>query len=155
MSQLPYQPLNEAGDLREDVQTLFEELTASLPPDARGVAGECHPTIDVRETDRALEVMVDVPGVPADALRLLFRGSVLVVAGHKLPNRPANARTFHLVEREFGRFARAIRVSGAFDIAAARARLQDGELHIVLPKRQDRRGQSHRIPVVTPGADLT
>ena len=97
--------------------------------------------------------ILDVAGVPAEALRLLFRGDVLVVAGHKAPTRLTSARTFHLVEREFGRFARAIRVSGAFDVAAARARLQDGELHIVLPKRQERRGQAHRIAVFTPDAD--
>jgi HSP20 family molecular chaperone IbpA len=51
------------------------------------------------------------------------------------------------VEREFGRFARAVRLTGAFDIPGARASVADGELSIVLPKLIDRRDQSHRIAV--------
>jgi hypothetical protein len=38
-------------------------------------------------------------------------------------------------------------VSGAFDIGRARATLRDGELTILLPKLNDRRGQPHRIPI--------
>jgi len=52
-----------------------------------------------------------------------------------------------MVEREFGRFARAVRVTGSFDVATARATLQDGELTVILPKMTERRGQSHHIPV--------
>ena len=51
-------------------------------------------------------------------------------------------------EREFGRFARGVRVTGAFDVHRARATLREGELTIVLPKLdEDRRGRPHRIPI--------
>ena len=64
---------------------------------------------------------------------------------------PATAEpTFHLVEREFGRFARAVRLTGAFDVQRARASLAAGELTIVLPRLADRRGQAHTIPVTSP-----
>jgi len=53
------------------------------------------------------------------------------------------------VEREFGRFARAVRVNGAFDVHAAEAAIRNGELTIVLPKRPDRRGLTHRIEIRT------
>jgi HSP20 family protein len=99
----------------------------------------------VRETDEAVEVAVDAAGVPSDALRILFRAGVLLVIGVKAPTFPRGPQTFHLVEREFGRFARVVRVTGAFDVDGARATLQNGELVIVLPKRQDRRGKAHRI----------
>jgi HSP20 family molecular chaperone IbpA len=51
------------------------------------------------------------------------------------------------VEREFGRFSRVVRVSGAFEVTDGRATLQDGELKIVLPKRAERRGGPHPIAV--------
>src|SRR5262245_30072233 len=107
---VPHLPLISAtdnGELRQDVQELFEELAATLPENGRGGAGECHPSIDVVETDQAGEVLVDVAGIPAHALRILFRDGVLVVVGEKASSRPSGPRTFHLVEREFGRFARA------------------------------------------------
>jgi HSP20 family molecular chaperone IbpA len=78
---------------------------------------------------------------------VLFRASVVIIAGEKAPKPAGPQQTFHLVEREFGRFARAVRLNGAFDVARAEARLRDGELTVVLPKVTDRRNTPHRIPV--------
>jgi HSP20 family protein len=147
VAQFSFIPSGEARELADDVRELFEDLAAHLPHDQRANSGECHPTLDVLETDEAVEVIVDVSGIPPAALRVLFRAGVLLIAGEKAPPRAAENHTFHLVEREFGRFARAVRLTGAFDIGIARASIDDGELTIVLPKRVDRRGQSHRIPV--------
>ncbi len=72
---------------------------------------------------------------------------MLIVAGEKAPPLSTGEQTFHLVEREFGRFARAVRLTGAFDVAQSHATLADGELTIVLPKMADRRGRAHRIPI--------
>ena len=151
MTILPLLPPSDAGAIRQDIQDLFDELAAALSDSERGGAGECHPSVDVLETDETIEIFVDVAGVPPHALRVAFRQDVLVVVGEKAPQRPQGPRTFHLVEREFGRFARAVRVPGALDLAAAEARVRDGELHILLPKRNERRGRTHRIPVTTPG----
>ena len=137
----------ESQELTEDIRELFEELAESLHHEQRAFSGECHPTLDVLETDQAIEVIVDVSGIPSAALRVLFRAGVLIVAGEKAPTPPAEDQTFHLVEREFGRFARAVRLTGAFDIERAVASVQEGELTITLPKLNERRGQSHRIPI--------
>jgi HSP20 family protein len=85
----------------------------------------------------------------------------VIVAGEKAPARTGEEQTYHLVEREFGRFARAVRVNGSFDIQHARATMRHGELIVVLPKLTERRGRAHRIPVslaapagaTSPGAD--
>jgi len=147
--QFSFIPTGEARELADDVRELFEDLASQLPHEHRAYSGECHPTLDVLETDEAVEVVVDVSGIPAGALRVLFRAGMLLIAGEKAPPRAAGDHTFHLVERQFGRFARAVRLAGAFDVAAARASLDDGELTIVLPKLVDRRDQSHRIRVAT------
>ena len=142
-------PSGEERELTEDVRELFEDLDASLPHELRAYSGECHPTLDVIETDEAVEVVVEVSGIPPAALRVLFRAGVLLVAGEKAPPRTTDEQTFHLVEREFGRFARAVRLNGAFDIPGARASVQDGELTVVLPKLIERRDQSHPIQVTS------
>ena len=147
MAQFSFIPSAEARELTDDVRELFEDLAANLPHEMRAYSGECHPTLDVLETDEAVEVVVDVSGIPANALRVLFRAGVLLIAGEKAAPRTSEDQTFQLVEREFGRFARAVRVNGAFNIPGASASLEDGELTIVLPKLIDRRDQSHRIPV--------
>jgi HSP20 family protein len=147
--QFPFISHGETRELADDIRALFDELAASLKHEQRAYSGECHPSLDVLETDAAVEIVVDVSGVPRDALRIVFRGGVVIIAGEKAPVLAAPHDTFHLVEREFGRFARAVRVTGAFDVGRARAELRDGELVVTLPKMDERRGHSHRIPITS------
>jgi len=140
----------ESGELADDIRELFDDLTRSLGTDPSTYPGQCRPLIDVFETDETVALVVDVCGVPPAALRVAFRDGVVIVAGEKAPGSTTPDMTFHLVERDFGRFARAIRLAGAFDVARARATLQSGELVIVLPKLVERRRRMHRIPVDSP-----
>jgi HSP20 family protein len=145
--QFPFIPSGESRELADDIREIFADLERSLQYEHRAFSGECHPTLDVLETDETVDVIVDVSGIPRDALRVVLRAGMLIVAGAKTPAPAGHDQTFHLVEREFGRFARVIRLNGAFDIARARATVQDGELTIVLPKLLDRRGQAHRVAI--------
>jgi len=147
MAQFSLIPADEATDLTDDIRELFEDLARSLDRGLRAYSGKCHPSLDVLETDSSVEVTVDVSGVPAAAIRVLYRAGVLLIAGEKAPTLPGPDQTFHLVEREFGRFARAVRLEGAFDVPNAHAELRDGELTVVLPKRDERRERGHRIPL--------
>jgi HSP20 family protein len=116
--------------------------------DATPAAAECTPPLDIIETETGIEAIIDIPGVPQDSVEIVFSGNVLLVSGQKLPavceHRDA---AFHIAERSFGRFARAIGVDGAFDAGRATATLTDGELRIVLPRLADRRGEQIRIPI--------
>jgi HSP20 family protein len=149
MAQFSLLPSAEVSDLAEDVREIFDELAAALRPEQRAYSGECHPAVDVFETDAAVEIVMDVSGIAADAVRVVFRAGVVLIAGEKAPPLARGPQTFHLIEREFGRFARAVRVNGAFDVQAGQATIRDGELIVVLPKRSDRRGRSHRIEIRT------
>jgi HSP20 family protein len=147
MAQFSLLPAVEVGELAEDVRAIFEELAATLNTELRAYSGECHPAVDVFEGDDAVEIVMDVAGIPREALRVVFRAGVVLIAGEKAPPVARHPQTFHLVEREFGRFARAVRVTGAFDVHAGQANIRDGELTVVLPKRADRRGRAHRIEI--------
>ena len=147
MAQFSFIPSSESAELADDIRELFQDLASTLRGDLRAGSGECHPSLDVLETEAAMEVIVDVSGVPREALRIVIRDGVLLVAGEKAPPASTGEQTFHLVEREFGRFARAVRLVGAFDVAQAHAALANGELTIVLPKVADRRGRAHTIAI--------
>jgi HSP20 family protein len=147
MTQFSFLPTAEAPEFAADVRELFEDLASRLPHERRAYSGEFHPALDVLETDEAVEIFVDVAGMAADAVRVLFRAGVVIVAGEKAPPPGNQSQAFHLVEREFGRFARGVRLNGAYDVSQARASMRDGELTIVLPKTSERRGQAHRIAV--------
>jgi HSP20 family protein len=135
-----------AADLAEDARQLLKELEREIP----GVAGinpECRPPLDVLERAAAVEVVVDVPGVLRESLRVVIRRSTLLVVGVKPPGPAQSDVRFHLAERAYGRFARAVRINGTFDAARIRATTSAGQLRVVLPRIEDRRGRMYVVPV--------
>jgi HSP20 family protein len=136
---------SEAGEFADELRRIFLDLGRTGAGGA--LTGECSPPLDVFETDDAIEISMDLPGVEAEALRVVIRGTAVLVAGEKIPRRSRGDSSFHLVERGFGRFARLVRLSTACDTARARATLDEGELRVTLPKIGDRRGARVEVPV--------
>src|SRR5687767_9957227 len=99
VAQFSFLPSSESRELANDIQDLLDDLARSLPHQHRAYSGECRPTLDVLETDEAIEVTVDLSGVPAEAVRVLFRSGVLIIVGEKAPSPATADQTFHLVER--------------------------------------------------------
>jgi HSP20 family protein len=129
------------------IRRVFDELDRG---DA-APAGEYVPPLDLYELADAIVVVIDLPGVPSDAVQVLVKEGVLVVAGEKVAPTCAAAKDaarFHLAEREFGRFARAVRLTGPIDAPRADAALTAGVLRVRIPRLDDRRGAAIRIPVV-------
>jgi HSP20 family protein len=133
------------ADYAEEIRLAFLDLGRALTSDS--LAGECSPVIDVYENDEWVEIVVDLPGVDASAVRVTAKGDTVLIVGEKARRRPRAESSFHLVERAFGRFVRAVRVDRACDFSGAKARLADGELRVSLPKTGDRRGRAIPIPV--------
>jgi HSP20 family protein len=143
---VPDAPYLASTDLAEDARQLLSEIAREVPG-AAAVSADCRPPLDVLETADALEVLVDVPGVAPDSLRIAVRRSTLLIVGAKLAG-PADPQIrFHLAERSYGRFARAVRLTGAFDAARARAIVKAGLLRVILPRLEDRRGRVLHIAV--------
>ena len=138
----------ERQDLPEDVRRLFDSIWDEVDPSQQSFRAECSPPIDVVETDAGIEILVDLPGVARSTVQIVFARNVVLVAGHKVPRAcDHDEAAFHLAERCFGRFARAVRLDGAFEGAKAAATLSAGELRVAIPRIEDRRGREIRIPV--------
>ena len=132
----------------DELRRLFDLLDGQSR--AAGGTGETNPPVDVIDSPSNITVVVDLPGVPADAVQIVFSRGTLMIAGTKLSAACAHKEAeFHLAERTFGRFARIVRLSGAVDGGQARATLNAGVLRIEVPRLEDRRGRQIRIPIVT------
>jgi len=89
--------------------------------------------------------------VNPERVRVLFKQGVLLIVGEK-PSPYAGGTvdaSFHLVERGFGRFARAVHLDGPVDGGRARAVFRGGELRITLPRVVERRGAEIHVPITT------
>ena len=136
----------DAADLADDARRLLLELDRDVPG-AAALTAECRPAVDVFETAAAVEVVIDLPGVPAESIRVAFRRNTLLVVGAKVAEALPGSTRFHLAERSYGRFARAIRLTGALDASRARAVSDGGELRVTVPRLADRRGHVFHVPV--------
>lgn len=134
----------EPTEFREEVRRMFQELDRTSD---ETLTGECVPSLDVLETDDGVEVAMDLPGVDPAAVRIAAKGQTILVAGLKAPRRTRVDATFHLVERGYGRFVRAIKLTTACDTSRARAVFSNGELRISIPRQAERRGRTIRIPL--------
>ena len=137
---------HDAADLADDARRLLAELDRDVVG-AELASAECRPPIDVIETSSTVDVIVDVPGVPSGALRVVIRRNTVLVVGIKMPPAGDSTVRFHLAERSYGRFARVVRLIGAIDASRARATVTGGRLRVVLPRLEERRGRVYAVPV--------
>ncbi len=107
------------------------------------------PPSDITETDDAVRVLLEIPGVSAGAVRVQVAGDRIEVTGEKLPDFPGGDASFLCLERIFGKFQRAFQVRGSVNMKEVSARLANGILVITIPKVAERRGHERRIPVTT------
>jgi HSP20 family protein len=139
---------SEVADFGDEIRRVFLALGRTFGVDS--LAGQCSPALDMYEHDEVMEIVVDLPGVDPSAVRIIAKGDTILVVGEKVARRPRPGSSFHLVERDFGRFARGVRLGQSCDTSRARARFSDGELHITLPKITERRGRTIQISVSEP-----
>ncbi|MDX1393762.1 MAG: Hsp20/alpha crystallin family protein [Gemmatimonadota bacterium] len=99
--------------------------------------------IDVPE--EGYVILFDMPGLAKSDVEVSANAGEVTVEGKRSrPVLPDGAEV-QRSERTYGRFRRVVRVSGDVDVAAVRARMENGVLEVRLPRR--RAGDAQRIEV--------
>ncbi len=131
--------------LRQEFHDLFRRISALDRSEPLPVSEWCPPA-DVFESQEQLVVVVEVPGLAPEALRVAFRRGALVVTGERRARRTGNV-SFLCLERPHGRFERTIPLDMPLDVARARASVGGGLLTVTVPRRRERRGQEVVVPI--------
>jgi len=139
-------PVSALALLQQEVNDLFHRLS-SLDRSERLPGNEWSPAADVFESKDRLVVLVEVPGLPPESLRVAFRDGELVLSGERRARRVGPGSSFLCLERPHGRFERGIPIDLPVDVARARATLARGLLAVTLPRLRERRGRETVIPI--------
>lgn len=141
-------PLNlgpQFEELRDEIDRVWTSLTAPSPPDG-GLrpSGGTYPPVNVHESDDAIVVEAELPGLDAGDVDVSVADDELVLKGARPdPTAAADAAsgdgarpavTWHRRERGVGGFERRIPLPMAVDAARVEARLVNGVLTITCPK---------------------
>jgi HSP20 family protein len=138
-------------DAAEEIEELFADLWQVFPF-SRGMRRGYRPQVDVLHGDdpAALTVLIELPGVDPDTVKLIAAPQALVIAGER--RRPTNYGHYEQLEIEYGPFQRKVVLSQDVDPERATATYDRGILRVVLPLApKPVPGESVSIPVRTHG----
>ena len=131
-------PLEE---LREEFDRLWTTLTAAPPLHGWGVRHEsAFPAINLRESDEAVTIEAELPGLDAGDVSVSVTGNELLLEGSRprcgdgACGETGGRVTWHRRERGTGIFKRRLQLPAAVDAARVEARLVDGVLTVTCPK---------------------
>ncbi len=129
------------------LQERMEELIGSFSREWDGgwLTGAHRPPVDVSETDEAIQVHVDLPGIKPEDVTVEVRGNALHISGERRDEREEKDRTWHRTECRVGRFSRSMTPTCEVQDDRVEAEFTEGVSNICLPRAET--AKSHRIPV--------
>ena len=112
-----------------------EKQELSAPAEQTKTGPVFIPAVDIYETENAIVMAADMPGVAPDDIEIDLREDVLTISGDVKPFEAADEGDI-LVEFEIGRYFRQFTLTEAVDQERIEASHRDGVLHLHLPKQQ-------------------
>lgn len=92
------------------------------------------PAMDIVETDDAVKISAEVPGVKEEDLDASILGDVLVLKGEKSADHEESEDNYHRIERQYGSFRRQIPLGFTPEDGAVSADFADGILKLEIAK---------------------
>lgn len=136
-------PWTGFGGLRDEIERLFDAFEPRLwfdrsPLGAGAGRSEMvlRPSIDLTENDGAYAVTMELPGLDPEEIHVKISNGMLTISGEKSQEKEEEKNDYHLSERRWGSFHRAIRLPENTDEDKIEAQYAKGVLTISLPKSE-------------------
>ena len=134
--------------LHREMNRLFDDVFTGFGLAPRGhtlMEGQFSwPRVELSETDTALNVTAELPGMDEKDVQVELASGVLVIRGEKKVEHDGDGKLFS--ERYYGSFERQIPLDGVEE-DKAEASFQNGVLKVTFPKTEGARRQVRRIAI--------
>ncbi|MCB8986586.1 MAG: Hsp20/alpha crystallin family protein [Ardenticatenaceae bacterium] len=135
--------------LWQNVNRAFDDFfngSDLLPFDT--MKNEFSPSLNISETDEAIEVTAELPGVSEKDVDISLSQDALTIKGEKKQEHEEKRQDYYRMERSYGSFSRVIPLPrDVVDGDKVEASFEKGVLRITLPKLEKAQHISRRIPV--------
>ncbi len=122
---------NPFSALQQEIDRLFEGFS-------RGFSGfparDVMPSMDLSETDKEIEITAELPGLEEKDIQLNVADNVLTIRGEKKNEREETKKDYHLLERSYGSFTRAVQLPEGVNADSIKAVMSKGVLKVTVPK---------------------
>ncbi|MEW6371933.1 MAG: Hsp20/alpha crystallin family protein [Pseudomonadota bacterium] len=143
-----YRPGSVEDQFGRLVESMFEDFFAPLAQGGSrlGDAGAAVPRLDMSETEQAYEIQADLPGVDKEDVKVAIDRQRVTIEGEcRKANERREGENVVYSERSARKFMRSFTLPTEVDDTAAQAKLENGVLHLTLPKKQG--GEARRLTI--------
>ncbi|HOS40561.1 MAG TPA: Hsp20/alpha crystallin family protein [Spirochaetota bacterium] len=119
---------------RREIQNLFDDFFTVGPSSLFDAAWA--PSIDIEESDTAIHIKAEVPGIEEKNLSVSIENNMLIISGEKNEERKEEGtdKRYVVSERRFGSFHRSIQLPENIKSDKISAKFKNGVLAIDIPK---------------------
>jgi HSP20 family protein len=102
---------------------------------------------ELSETDDEIRVKAELPGMDEKDIQVLLEEDMLTIRGERHEEHEKKKRDFHISGMSHGSFHRSIPLRTAIDRDRVKAKYKRGVLTLTLPKTEQAKAESRRIPI--------
>lgn len=145
---------NPFDALHREMNDLFEDFLGDVEESGRWPAlrgfedvAVLSPGFEVSETDDAVEIKAELPGMDEKDIDVTLDDNVLTIKGEKREEQEDKKKHYHVSEVHYGSFHRAIPVPEGIDRDRVKATFKKGTLKLSLPKTEQAKSQRKQIEI--------
>lgn len=120
--------------LQKEFRRVFDDFARSLDTRTRGALTRFDPRINVTESESAIRVTAELPGMDEKDVEVSINEYALTIKGEKKWEKEEKDQDHHLIERSYGSFRRTIPLPQGVEAGQIQAVFKKGVLTVDVPK---------------------
>jgi HSP20 family protein len=137
MTLVRFTPMREMVTAQNRLNRMFDSFFGDRYGDWTGELSGWAPQVDVEETDEAIVLRADLPGMKREDIHISTEGGRLTLRGERNLSQEAEGKNYHRVERAYGSFCRTFALPPTVQNDKIEASYKDGVLEVRVPKLEE------------------
>ena len=147
MAIIRWSPARDIASLQQGINRLFEDVFTQSGDYDNETMGAWRPPVDIIDTEAAIVIFVEIPGVDKEAVAIEVKENVLAISGERTVDDALGNGSYMRSERVFGKFARSFALPAMIPTDKITASFKDGVLKITIPKPEQEQPRKVSIDV--------
>ena len=138
MTPVRWDPWKNLSFLQDRINRMFWEAF----PEPRGEddevnLGTWYPAVDIHETDEAIVLQAELPGLKKEDIDIEIKENILTLKGERKQSNEVIEQNYYRQERRSGKFYRSFTLPAVIDTEKVMASYKAGVLEVKIPKPRE------------------
>jgi HSP20 family protein len=143
MALVRWEPFGEINSLQREMNRLFDTLSPLR--DDRLDLGSFMPAAELNETDEAVDLKLELPGLKAEDIDIQVSADSVAISGERKSESKTEENGVTRSEFNYGSFRRVVPLDTRIDNASVTAEYDNGILRLHMPKAPEERNKVVKV----------